>query len=316
MELTPGLYRKKLYDSMLFSAAIALAAVALVLVPFMTGWIEEAGGFDELGSPILTFFGASAGIAAVWTASVLLLTRRVRRRKLLVSRPFPPDWEEILLARLSFYRGLSGPERDRFRRSTQIFLGEKKITGIRTEVDDVTRLLTAASAIIPVFGLPDWEYDRLSEILIYPSRFNDEYEFVNRKRAYLGMVVAPSSTVILAKPALLDGFRSRRDTLNTGIHEFLHKIDSEDGALDGVPSLLLDAETAPEWERIVRYEIGLIERGSSDIDPYAIENETEFFPVAGEYFFEAPLRMSRRHPELYALFVKMFRRDPFAQPSS
>lgn len=315
MELTPDLYRKKLHGSMLLSTVIALAAAALVLVPLLAGSLARTGGPESRGSVILPVLGAAAGTAAVWTASVLVMTRRVRRRKRLVSRPFPPDWEEILMSRLPFYRELPGPERERFRRETLIFLGEKKITGIETELDDVTRLLTAASAIIPVFGLPDWEYDRLSEVLIYPSRFNDEYEFVNRKQAYLGMVIAPSSTVILAKPALLEGFRSRRDELNTGIHEFLHKVDSEDGALDGVPSLLLDAETAPEWTRLVRRELERIERGRSDIDPYALEDETEFFPVAGEYFFEAPLKMSRRHPELYALLVKMFRRDPLAPPA-
>ena len=52
---------------------------------------------------------------------------------------------------------------------------EVRITGIRTDVDDLCRLLVAASAVIPIFGFPDWEYARLGEVLIYPSAFGNGY---------------------------------------------------------------------------------------------------------------------------------------------
>ena len=54
----------------------------------------------------------------------------------------------------------------------KVFLDETRITGIRTEVDETTRVLVAASAIIPVFNFDNWEYSRLGEVLIYPGSFD------------------------------------------------------------------------------------------------------------------------------------------------
>jgi Mlc titration factor MtfA (ptsG expression regulator) len=50
-----------------------------------------------------------------------------------------------------------------------------------------------------------------------------------------------------------------------------------------------------------------IRRGQSDINPYALTNEVEFFAVATEYFFERPGVMQRKHPELYAMLARVFR---------
>ena len=77
------------------------------------------------------------------------LTRRVRRRRLLVSQPFPAEWEAVLQQDVVFYRSLDESGRTRFRRELQVFLGEKRITGIKTTLDTTTRVLAGASAIIP-----------------------------------------------------------------------------------------------------------------------------------------------------------------------
>ena len=41
--------------------------------------------------------------------------------------------------------------------------------------DETTRVLVAASAIIPVFNFDHWEYSRLGEVLIYPGSFDHNY---------------------------------------------------------------------------------------------------------------------------------------------
>ena len=76
-----------------------------------------------------------------------------------------------------FFRALDPDEQSRFRRELQVFLDEKRITGIGTEVDTTTLVLAGASAIIPIFGFPDWEWDQISEVLIYPSRFSEDFAF-------------------------------------------------------------------------------------------------------------------------------------------
>ena len=46
--------------------------------------------------------------------------------------------------------------------------------------------------------------------------------------------------------------------------------------------------------------------GHSDINLYGATNDTEFFAVVSEYFFEAPEKLKEHHPELYALLEEMF----------
>jgi hypothetical protein len=47
-----------------------------------------------------------------------------------------------------------------------------------------------------------------------------------------------------------------------------------------------------------------------DMSDYAFTNEQEFFAVSTEYFFRAPARLARRHPELYDMLRQTFRQDP------
>jgi Mlc titration factor MtfA (ptsG expression regulator) len=48
----------------------------------------------------------------------------------------------------------------------------------------------------------------------------------------------------------------------------------------------------------------------SDIDPYAVTNEGEFFAVVSEYFFERPDLLEEKHPELYKLLTEFFHQKP------
>ncbi|MBN2241113.1 MAG: zinc-dependent peptidase [Acidobacteria bacterium] len=59
------------------------------------------------------------------------LTRKIRRRKAFLARPFPPEWKTILQSEVVSFRALAPEDRQRFRRELPPFLGEKRITGIR-----------------------------------------------------------------------------------------------------------------------------------------------------------------------------------------
>jgi hypothetical protein len=70
-----------------------------------------------------------------------------------------------------------------------VFLGEKRDTGVGARLDATTRVLVAASASIPIFGFPDWEWDQINEVLVYPNRFDHEFQFGDRRgHDILGMV--------------------------------------------------------------------------------------------------------------------------------
>ena len=53
-----------------------------------------------------------------------------------------------------------------------------------------------------------------------------------------------------------------------------------------------------------------IRAGKSDIPAYGGTSETEFLAVAGEYFFQRPERLQKRHPEVYRLMEILFLQDP------
>lgn len=251
------------------------------------------------------------GLVGMWLYR--FLTRQVRRRARIRQTPFPVKWKTILEQEVPFYANLSPAEQFRFQEEINIFLHEKRITGINTSIDDTVRLLVAASAIIPIFGFPGWEWDSVREILIYPTSFDEEYQMGSAKEhTILGMVGSGAMTrmMILSKPDLLQGFRGQSDQHNVGIHEFVHLLDKSDGAVDGVPEVALPAKALKPWLNLVQVEMEKIQQGQSDINPYGLTNEAEFFAVASEYFFENPEKMKQKHPELYTMLQQIFHQTP------
>ena len=292
-------YRLTLRFSLIFSLLFSLLAGGTPLLFSL-----------PQGGPSLSVCVLSALLfALILPLLYLYFTRKFRRRRTLLREPFPETWRGILEREVRYYSSLGEKEQLRFRQEMQIFLHEKRITGVGTDVDDTCRVLVAASAVIPVFSFPDFDYDHLEEILIYPQSFTDEFDFASRDRDITGMVFSQSSAMIISKPSLYDGFRKAGGPDHVGIHEFAHKIDGEDGSIDGIPALLMDRKTSARWRILMEREMSLIEGGRSDINPYALTNRAEFFAVVSEYFFGSPEVMSRRHPELYRFLRRIFRQD-------
>lgn len=289
---------RTLRSARIFSAVVLAAGIAIAFA------LRELD--VELPGPLL-----AAALAAVFTH--WLLTRKLRRRRRILAEPFPPEWEAVLQQEVVFFRALSPEDQRRFRREIQVFLGEKLITGIGLDLDAKTRVLTAAGAVIPIFGFPEWEWDQIREVLIYPDRFNSDYQFDDSTadgdgRHTLGMVGtgAFNGMMILSKPDLVAGFRNSGDKRNVAVHEFAHLVDKSDGQVDGFPGVGVPRESVGPWIELVRRKMQEMRDGDSDINPYGLTNEAEFFAVATEYFFERPGVMQRKHPELYEMLAKVF----------
>jgi len=237
--------------------------------------------------------------------------RRCVRRSRVMALPFPQVWEGTLRSTVAYFNGLSNEQRERFRQLVKVFLDETRITGIRTDVDETTRVLVAASAIIPVFNFGDWEYSTLGEVLIYPGNFDHNYRTDgDLPRDTLGMVGVGHlrGVMILSKPALLSGFDITTDKDNVGIHEFAHLVDGADGAIDGVPPGV-PPEVTGAWIEWIGKELTDPPQKRSHIKRYAYTNEAEYLAALVEYFFEAPDVLKRKNPELYRMLAKMFRQD-------
>jgi Mlc titration factor MtfA (ptsG expression regulator) len=229
--------------------------------------------------------------------------------KKVLNTDFPDSWSQILSKYVKFYTTLPEDEKDYFEKRIQYFLSTKQITGIETEVDDKIKVLIAASAIMPVFAFPDFEYNNINEILVYPNSFDEEYN-TGDKEKILGMVGngAMNRMMILSKPDILNAFSGKRTVHNVALHEFVHLIDKKDGAIDGIPEILIDKAFVLPWLRELRIAENRIKKHKSDINPYALTNNSEFLAVASEYFFMSPSKFKKKHTELYKYFSKIYRR--------
>jgi Mlc titration factor MtfA (ptsG expression regulator) len=220
---------------------------------------------------------------------------------------------KLLDSRVDYYHRLSNAEKRRFESQVAVFLQAVNIEGVGSEITDVDRVLIASSAVIPVFGLGDWEYrDLLTNVILYPDTFDHEYQFEGNSRNIQGMVGTGymNGQMILSRPALLKGFSPMSGKENTAIHEFVHLVDKSDGTTDGVPEQLMEHDYAIPWLSLMHKEMHRINEGHSDINPYATTNEAEFLAVASEYFFEKPAQFKEKHPELYEQLSKIFRQTP------
>lgn len=226
-------------------------------------------------------------------------------------KPFPKEWRIPLAEKVAFYNSLSKEEKEHFEFKIQEFLLNCRITGIDTTVDMEDKLLVAASAVIPIFQFRNWRYTNIYEVLLYPGMFNDKFETRGPDRRIMGMVGTGymEGKMVLSKPALHHGFQNESDKKNTAIHEFVHLIDKFDGAVDGIPTLLLEKQYVIPWFDLINKKIEEIYQNNSDINPYGGTNKQEFFAVASEYFFERPKLLAQKHPLLYKLLEEVFDQD-------
>ncbi len=242
--------------------------------------------------------------------SVLVVLFYKRPHKKIV---LPAGYKNLLTGYVSFYRSLDNEGKARFEEKLNEFLGYIRISGVDTIVEDIDRLLVAASAVIPIFGFKDWKYNNLREVLLYPESFDREkFLLRSNERNTLGMVGnGPMQRVmILSKPALHEGFKNEAEKEHTGIHEFVHLLDKEDGDVDGLPETLLNRKYASAWLDLITKNINAINEGNSDINPYGATNKAEFFAVAAEYFFKRPDLFKERHEALYNMMVQIFNQTP------
>lgn len=237
-----------------------------------------------------------------------------KRNKKRPVQSFPKNWEPLLNDNVLFYRNLTPPDKKRFRTRMMLFLTEVYIEAVNTELEDLDKILIAASAVIPVFGFKQWHYNNLSGIIIYPDNFNDDLEFEQdgEKRIIAGLVGSGrfKNQMILSRKALLHGFANETDKHNTSIHEFVHLIDKMDGEADGVPERLLEKQYITPWLKLMHEEMEAINNDKSDIRKYGGTSEVEFLATASEYFFERPDLFRKKHPELYEMLEKCFQQDP------
>ncbi len=252
------------------------------------------------------------------TFVLLVLSFRFRKNKPGKLKPLPASYKSLLSTHVDFYKELGKEEKILFEKKVQQFLSRIRITGIKTDVEDLDKVYIAASAIIPIFKFPDWEYINLNEVLLYPDSFSENFELEGTGRNMLGLIgTGPYQNImILSRQELRNGFTNKTNKRNTAIHEFVHLIDKTDGEVDGIPEVILSKQYILPWLELVHKKINQIIEEGSDINPYGATNQAEFFAVVSEYFFERPDLLQSKHPELYRMLTTIFQQQPVKQVTS
>jgi len=229
------------------------------------------------------------------------------------AKQIPKHWHNILIKEVLFYKKLTPNHQAIFRNRILLFLNEINIDGVNTEIEELDKILIASSAIIPVFNFPNWSYNNLTGIIVYPNSFNEELQFSNKdkNRRILGMVGTGrfKNQMILSKKAIRLAFNNKTDKHNTPIHEFVHLLDKMDGETNGVPESFIGKEFIAPWLELMYKEMEAINNDESDIRAYAGTSEAEFFAVTSEYFFERPKLFKQKHPELYKMLSLCFQKS-------
>lgn len=234
---------------------------------------------------------------------------------MLLSAPFPDEWRNILSTHVRFYLEMEEEHKPEFEQRIQLFFATKKIVPVDTEIDDSIRLMVAASAIIPMFAFPGYNYPNLRQVLIYPNSFDENFQterYEGNSENIIGMVGNRfmNGTMILSKPDLLRAYDGAHHRNNVGIHEFVHLVDNIDGVTDGIPEMLIQHSYVAPWLHIIKEEMFKIQQGKSDINPYALTSNAEFLAVVSEYFFNNSEKFRKKHAELYHYLKDIFHQTP------
>jgi Mlc titration factor MtfA (ptsG expression regulator) len=254
-------------------------------------------------------------------SDVILSWFRKRRRARVRARPLPLAWIEIIERNVPYYRLLPEEDRKELRGHIQVFLDEKQFEGCAGMiVTDEIRVTIAAQACILLLHRETECYPLLDAVLVYPR------EYGARTTRYHGSYIREDTvevrsgeswyrgTVVLSWNDVMDAGADPGNPWNVVLHEFAHQLDDETGAADGTPRLA-ESSQYPEWTQVVGGEYEQLVRvaganAASFLDPYGAESPAEFFAVVTEYFFEAPLDLRHRHPQLYEQFRRFYRQDP------
>lgn len=252
--------------------------------------------------------------------------RKIKSRELkrikLQAQPLPDEYVHILQTEFALYARLPSDLQRTLAGHMQVFLDEKDILSRGDlEVTDTIRVLIAAQACLLILNRPGNYYPGFRSILVYPETY------VANSTHNDGMLqVTATSTrageswqrgpVILAWDHVLQGARDSRDGHNVVMHEFAHKLDEENAAMDGLP-LLPTAEQYQQWSEVLNAEFivqqqKLAEGADDVIDSYGATSPAEFFAVVTETFFEKPHQLGHCHPKLYEQFKLCYLLDPKA----
>jgi Mlc titration factor MtfA (ptsG expression regulator) len=258
----------------------------------------------------------------------------------------PDDLWDAARAAVPVAARLGADEATRLRELAGRLLAEKEMSAAgELELTAAMQVAIALQACLPILNLGLEWYRGWTSIIVYPGEFLVPRHVADEDGVVHEYVEPITGEAWEGGPLLLSWEDAQRNSTDSGsaysvvIHEFVHKLDLLDGAADGRPPFARDLHPqldVARWDEVLEdtferflSELELIESELPEgvdpdseeadryyahlpFDPYAAQDEAEFFAVTSEAFFVEPASLQRAFPEWYALLAAFFRQDPLA----
>jgi Mlc titration factor MtfA (ptsG expression regulator) len=234
----------------------------------------------------------------------------------------PATWRPLIESRVPLTRKLTAEEWDRLLWLVSGFVREKNFEGINgLAITEEVKVIVAAQACLLLLHLDIGPFPAVKSIILYPDTFVPK---VPQLDGHVGLEPeqepAPllgeslRGVIVLSWDSVQQSVAEPREGHNVVLHEFAHELDLEDGYVDGIP-LLEAPQSTRVWARVLRERFEELQRKTKDGEPdllnaYGATNRAEFFAVATELFFERPMEMRERYPDLYRELKGFYRQDP------
>lgn len=237
------------------------------------------------------------GIAVNWYGKPLWVHFYLFKKTLTSSQ------KGILRKEFSFYRRLNTKEQLYFEHRVASFIEKKEFIG-RDDLIVVERqkILIAATAMMLTFGMRKYKLPIIEKILIYPDVFystiNDAY--------HKGEFNLKFKALVFSWKHFEEGYSSKEDKINLGIHEFTHAIHFNSLKHRGSSGKLFLNGFNDVQRLLLNKRVKDDLRDSGYFREYAFTNKFEFLAVLLESFIESPVEFKQRFPTVYKNIQQMF----------
>lgn len=227
------------------------------------------------------------------------MLRRWNMRRILRRNPIPHRVWRNVTRRIAVIQELDAVQMAHLRELTTWFLHNKSINGVQgLNVTLAMRIAVAAQACLLILNLDIDYFDNWAEVILYPGAFRVNHEQQDANGLVHNETSELSGESWLRGPVILSWDDVKRDSYdpqpghNVVLHEFAHKLDARNGAMNGLPPLRRGMSRTAWAEALgdsyAALCLRLAAEKSAFINPYAATSPAEFFAVLSEYFFTAP----------------------------
>lgn len=199
----------------------------------------------------------------------------------------------------SFYYGLTGEDKSKFRDRLSIHLESRAFNLMREEQENLPedfKAIIAHNLIQLTFGLDDYLLDPYERVVVY------NHAFPSPKKKFLHTVEVDheDGVILLSTEHLFPAMLNKRDFYNVGLHAYIEAYLNKHSRIK-LP--VMPNELYVKLEAISQHQLDKVRETIG----YEVENK---HIIAINYFFTFPAKFKEVLPDLYENYASIFEQRP------